>query len=181
MILEDILKIPGNQLVFEDLQQFLAEEKAIAFVGAGASAGMYPLWMELIDKLADLAVEKGKADPKERDRWKSDRISIPQKRVEAILWKLGEDNYRQYIKETFAPRNYKDGRRYTPTHAMLMRLPFRGYVTTNFDPALEFARMETRLGCLTTGTPTWQDDDEVHRWLTGDVFADDCPILWLHG
>lgn len=43
--------------------------------------------------------------------------------------------------------------------------------------------MELRPGCLTTGTPTWQDDDEVHRWLTGDVFdpIDACPILWLHG
>ena len=34
---------------------------------------------------------------------------------------------------------------------------------------------------LSTGTPTWEDDKEVYRWRTGDVFADDCPMLWIHG
>jgi len=181
--LDDILKLPGNQPVFKDLQQLLAEKKAIAFVGAGASAGLYPLWGEFIGKLADYAVEQGKAEPKDRDRWKADRASTPQQRVNTILRKLGEDPYRQFLRETFAPRYGGDGKRYTPIHATLLRLPFRGYVTTNYDPALEFARMDLRPGCLTTGTPTWQDDDEVHRWLTGDVFEPDgaCPILWLHG
>lgn len=181
--LDEILAIPGNRPVFEDLQKLLAEKKAIAFVGAGASAGMYPLWGEFIGKLADFAVEKSKAEPKDCDRWKADRTSTPQQRVNTILRKLGEDYYRQFLRETFAPRYGGDGKRYTPTHAMLLRLPFRGYVTTNYDPALEFARMELRPGSLTTGTPTWQDDEEVHRWLTGDVFelAGACPILWLHG
>jgi SIR2-like domain len=181
--LDEILEIPGNRSVFEDLQKLLAEKKAIAFVGAGASAGMYPLWGEFIGKLADFAVEKSKAEPKDRDRWKADRTSTPQQRVNTILRKLGEDYYRQFLRETFAPRYGGDGKRYTPIHAMLLRLPFRGFVTTNYDPALEFARMELRPGSLTTGTPTWQDDEEVHRWLTGDVFepAGACPILWLHG
>ncbi|HEX3528542.1 MAG TPA: hypothetical protein VH988_15865 [Thermoanaerobaculia bacterium] len=61
--LDDILKIPGNRPVFEDLQRLLALNKAIAFVGAGASAGMYPLWGEFIGKLADYAVEQGRPDP----------------------------------------------------------------------------------------------------------------------
>jgi hypothetical protein len=34
---------------------------------------------------------------------------------------------------------------------------------------------------LSTGTPTWEDDEEVYRWRTGDVFDDDCPMLWIHG
>ena len=182
-MLNEILEIPGNRPVFDDLQRLLADKKAIAFVGAGASAGMYPLWGEFIGQLADYAVDKGKAEPKDRDRWKADRTSTPQQRVNTILRKLGDDHYRQFLRETFAPRRAADGKRYTPTHALLLRLPFRGYVTTNYDPALEFARMDLRPGSLTTGTPTWQDDDEVHRWLTGDVFepGDACPILWLHG
>jgi tetratricopeptide (TPR) repeat protein len=144
---------------------------------------MYPLWGQFIDQLADHAVKEGKAEDKDAKRWKADGTSTPQQRVNVIVRRLGEDRYRNFLKATFGPRYHSDRRRYTPTHAALLRLPFRGYVTTNYDPALEFARMELRQNCLTTGTPTWQNDDEVHRWLTGEVFRDGhaCPILWLHG
>jgi hypothetical protein len=180
---DEILSIPGNRPVFDALTSALSDHEAIAFVGAGASAGMYPLWGEFIELLADHAVAEGKAEPKDAARWKADTTSTPQQRVNVILRRLGEPRYRNFLKDTFSPRRDPEGRRYTATHAALLRLPFRGYVTTNYDPALEFARMDLRPGGLTTGTPTWQDDDEVHRWLTGVVFAreDDCPILWLHG
>jgi tetratricopeptide (TPR) repeat protein len=180
---EEILSIPGNRPVFDALTSTLPDRDAIAFVGAGASAGMYPLWGEFIELLADHAVAEGKAEPKDAARWKADKASTPQQRVNVILRKLGEDRYRSFLRSTFAARRDPDGRRYTATHATLLRLPFRGYVTTNYDPALEFARMDLRPESLTTGTPTWQDDDEVYRWVTGDVFAHegDCPIFWLHG
>ncbi len=79
--------------------------------------------------------------------------------------------YRNFLRATFGPRKGPDGRRYTPTHAALLRLPFRGYVTTNYDPALEFARAELRPESLSTGTPNWG------VWRTGEVFADDCPAV----
>lgn len=181
--LDDILAIPGNRRVFDALTKLMAEEKAIAFAGAGASAGMYPLWGRFIEMLADHAVEEGKAAEKDATRWKADKTASPQQRVNNIIRKLGEPPYRRFLKATFGPQRGDDGKRYTPTHAALLRLPFRGYVTTNYDPALDFARMALRPDCLTTGTPTWQDDEEVHRWLTGDIFSQpgDCPILWIHG
>jgi len=181
--LNEILDLPGNRRVFDALAELLRAEQAIAFVGAGASAGMYPLWTQFIDKLADHAAAEGKAEARDAVRWKADKTSNPQQRVNVIVRRLGEDRYRNFLKATFGPRYHSEGKRYTPTHAALVRLPFRGYVTTNYDPALEFARMDLRPGCLTTGTPTWQDDDEVHRWLTGDVFAEEhaCPMFWLHG
>jgi hypothetical protein len=180
---DEILAIPGNRPVFEALTAALRNEEAIAFVGAGASAGMYPLWAKFIELLADHAVAEGKAEPQDAARWKADTTSTPQQRVSVILRRLGDDRYYRFVKDTFGPRMGPDGRRYTATHAALLRLPFRGYVTTNYDPALEFARMDLRPACLTTGTPTWQDGDEVYRWYTGDVLrgADQCPILWLHG
>jgi hypothetical protein len=181
--LEEILDLPGNRRVYDELVELLRDREAIAFVGAGASAGMYPLWGEFIDQLADHAVKEGKAEDKDAKRWKAETSASPQQRVNVIVRRLGEDRYRNFLKATFGPRYHSDRKRYTPTHAAMLRLPFRGYVTTNYDPALEFARMDLRENCLTTGTPTWQNDDEVHRWLTGDVLRDDhaCPILWLHG
>jgi SIR2-like domain len=180
---DELLSLPGNRAVFDALVSSLSDGEAIAFVGAGASAGMYPLWGEFIGQLADHAVAEGKAGPREAERWKSDTVFTPPQRVNAILRRIGEPRYRSFLKDTFEPRRGPDGKRYTATHATLLRLPFAGYVTTNYDPALEFARMELRPGSLTTGTPTWQDDDEVHRWHTGDIFKreGDCPILWLHG
>jgi len=182
MALDELFEIPGNRQVFDDLVALLREHRGIAFVGAGASAGMYPLWGQFIGQLADYAVQQGKADPADADRWRKDTNSTPQQRVKTILRRLPEPEYHQFLKKTFEPRMV-DGKRYTPSHSLLMRLPFRGYVTTNYDPALEFARAELRPECLTTGTPTWQDDDEVHAWLTGDAHRDPdgCPILWLHG
>jgi hypothetical protein len=183
LTLDEILTVWDNRPAFDALVSSLRDGEAIAFVGAGASAGMYPLWGEFIGLLADHAVAEGKAGPKDAARWKADTTSTPQQRVGVILRRLGERRYRSFLKETFAPRRRADGRRYTDTHAALLRLPFRGYVTTNYDPALDFARMDLRPDSLTTGTPTWQDDEEVHRWYTGDVFRreEDCPVLWLHG
>src|ERR1700749_3795090 len=181
--LDEILSIQGNAAVYKELLSALGEGEAIGFVGAGVSAGMYPLWNEFIESLADYAVAEGKAAPRDAARWKTDTTSTPQQRVNVILRKLDEPRYRKFLKDTFGPRKGSDGKRYTATHAALLRLPFRGCVTTNYDPALDFARMELRPGGLTTGTPTWQDDDDVNRWYNGDIFRqpEDCPLLWLHG
>lgn len=182
-MLSDILGLPGNRSVFESLQRLLNERQAIAFAGAGASAAMYPMWGQLIDELAEYTVRQQRASPADAERWRRDVTSTPQQRVSTILRKLGPEQYHQFLRHTFAPRATSDGKRFTPIHEALLRLPFRGYVTTNYDPGLEFARMEIRPWSITTATPTWQDEAEVHRWLTGDVFRvpDDCPILWLHG
>jgi hypothetical protein len=161
--IDDILALAGNRPVFETLVSILEAGKAIAFVGAGASAPMYPLWGKFIELLADHAVNEGKAEDKDAKRWKADTTSNPQQRVNVILRKLGEPLYRNFLRVTFGPRKGPDGRRYTATHAALLRLPFRVYVTTNYDPGLEFARAELRSESLSTGTPTWEDDDEVYR------------------
>ncbi|MBV9925182.1 MAG: SIR2 family protein [Acidobacteria bacterium] len=183
LTLDEILSVPGNRAAFDALVDSLRDGEAIAFVGAGASAGMYPLWGEFINLLADHTVVEGMAEPKDAARWKADTTSTPQQRVNVILRRLGEPRYRNFLRKTFGPPQGTGGSRYTATHAALMRLPFRGYVTTNYDPALEFARMDLRPESRTTGTPTWRDDDEVYRWHTGDIFREesDCPILWLHG
>jgi hypothetical protein len=181
--LDEILEIPGNRPVFEALADSLRQRRSVAFVGAGASAPLYPLWGELLERLADFAVEKAKAESKDAARWKADTSSGPQQRVNVIVRKLGDNYYRDFLKATFSARLGSDGKRYTPVQAALLRLPFRGYVTTNYDPALDYARAELRPGCVNASRPTWRDDDEVHAWLTGDVFkpVDACPILWLHG
>ena len=54
--------IDGNRAVFEELIELLRSEKALAFVGAGASAPLYPPWDGLIEKLAADAQRLGIAE-----------------------------------------------------------------------------------------------------------------------
>jgi hypothetical protein len=45
--LDSVLDIDGNRHVFDRLRALIESRRAISFVGAGASAGLYPLWPEL--------------------------------------------------------------------------------------------------------------------------------------
>ncbi len=170
---------PGNRVVFDSLAGFLREEKCIAFVGPLASTDALAGPDELVGRLADYAVERGRAHADEAVRWKSS--GLPASRFDVIRRRLGEAAFGAFLKETFGPRRDTSGRLFGAAHAALLRAGFQGYVATSADPALEFARAEIRPSCRSTGTPTWQDKDEMHRWRTREVLQDECPMLWLRG
>jgi hypothetical protein len=173
---------PGNDYAFERLTKALASARAVAFVGAGASTGLYPLWNPLIRRLADEAVPQGLADDAERAHWLERCAARPQQTVRGIKDALQEGRYGSLLREIFGPKSGPDGRRFTAVHDALLRLPFRGYVTTNFDPALLEARHVIRPAAPAAGCGTWRDQDLVHRWITGDIFDEDtCPVMFLHG
>lgn len=50
---------PGNDHALDRLREIVGSGQAIAFVGAGASAGLYPLWGELIGWLIGEAERRG--------------------------------------------------------------------------------------------------------------------------
>jgi tetratricopeptide (TPR) repeat protein len=178
---EDWHTIPGNQQAFQRLCEVIKAGEAIAFVGAGASAGLYPLWAELIGHLMDQAVSRGLATDANRIFWRQSQGQRPKAVTRLIKEKLGEGIYRSILGEIFAVRRGADGKPYTAVHAALIALSFRGFVTTNFDPALLEARLALRRDVGSTGWATWKDD-AVHGWITGDVFkTEPCPILFAHG
>jgi tetratricopeptide (TPR) repeat protein len=171
----------GNDHALAELRAVLASEQAIAFVGAGTSAGYYPLWGQLLRILADAAVNLGLALPSERKSWMA-AGARPQHVAQAIKRKLGDSIYGQIIFETFRPTTGPDGNRFSPAHSALMELPFRGYVTTNYDPGLIEARLASAIGIPATAYSTWRDKDHVQRWYTGDIFSEYIrPILFAHG
>jgi tetratricopeptide (TPR) repeat protein len=177
--IEQILAIHGNDKVYEDLCSSLRERKCSAFLGAGASAGLYPLWDELIDRMLDQACANG-ASKEDLQKLFNEGGLNAQQRLKVLKEKMREQPYYSFLRETFKQRKGPDGKTYTQIHKALIDLPFKGYITTNFDPGLSFAR-NTRSSVETTGTPTWKDESEVLRWMNGDIFEDDCPILWIHG
>jgi hypothetical protein len=67
-------------------------------------------------------------------------------------------------------------------HEVVCRCAFRAVVTTNYDPGIVDARMRVRAGASTTGFTTWEDEIDLDRWRTGDVFGDaELPVLFAHG
>lgn len=175
--------IPGNEHAFQRLCDLMRSEKTpLSFVGAGASAELYPLWTGLIDRLADEAVKRGRADNATRDSWRLAAEKLPDQPVRGIKAALGDGIYANALRDIFRPRAGAGGNRYTALQGLLVSLPFRGHVTTNFDPGLIEARMRLRQDSLSTGFGTWKDADIVEGWTTGDIFAaQPCPILFAHG
>lgn len=175
-------EIPGNDHALAKLRELVAFGKAIAFVGAGASAGLYPLWNQLIHQLAEEAVKRGLAKPEDRDYWLGIADKRPQQAVRGIKEALRENIYAEALRQIFRPKAGDDGNRFTPVHGALLRIPFRGYVTTNYDPGLIEARLTLRPDIGATGYATWKDPDSLQRWYTGDIFQEErCPILFAHG
>ncbi len=73
--------IPGNEHALERLRDGLDTKTAIAFVGAGASAGLYPLWGQLINVLIEEASRRGLADDATCQLWRGMAASRPQQAI----------------------------------------------------------------------------------------------------
>src|SRR5690242_1791981 len=101
MDIETILKTPGNQTTYDALKDSLAEGSPIAFVGAGASAPLYPLWNELIAQLADHPVREGLASDADKQHWLRIASAKPLQVAARIREKLGDPMYRALLRETF--------------------------------------------------------------------------------
>lgn len=168
--------ITGNRGVFDQLVKMIATGEAVAFVGAGASAGLYPLWPQLIERLADVVVAAG-AEPALKSAWC--RMDALQAALQ-IRKRLSEGIFAEHIREIFGPTKGADGQPFTPTHAALARLGFRAFVTTNYDPALIYA-CQAHCPGLAVSPFDWRQD-QVALWLQGNLTADnELPILHAHG
>jgi hypothetical protein len=152
--LSDILDIPGNEAAYQRLRQGLDRGETIAFVGAGASVPLYPLWQGLIRELAGEALRQGRATEDDHAYWLRIAGSRPQQAVRGIKQKLGEGPYGAALGRIFGRKRGVDGVYYTPAHGALMRMPFAGYVTTNYDPGLLEARAQLRPEVGATGYAT---------------------------
>ncbi len=180
MTMESFNAIPGNPLATEQLFRAISERRVVAFVGAGASAGLYPLWKELIQRLADCALAEGLASAGDVGRW-TDPAACPAPQAAAEIKRaLGDGSFRTRIREIFGPR--QEGPLFTPIHEALLRLACLGYVTTNYDVCLLEARQRVYPTLPTHRGSTRYDSDTLNRWFTRDIFDEvRYPVLLAHG
>ncbi|MCP4607585.1 MAG: hypothetical protein GY845_02560 [Planctomycetes bacterium] len=137
-----IKAVPGNEPVLEKLYELLDSKEAIAFVGAGASAGLWPLWDEFLTGFVDHSLKLGKITQPEADYFKKDALQNPLETAQQLRNKITEDrDYFEYIQETFKDKiSPQTNGAFTSTHKALLQLPIHNYLTLNYDAGLTNAR-----------------------------------------
>ncbi|MFF5292823.1 SIR2 family protein [Paractinoplanes globisporus] len=170
-----------NRPGLEALRGYLADGEAVAFLGAGASAPLYPLWAGLIGDLVDAAA--GALTPAEAETCRDLAGQAPGEVVEILRRKLGPGDYREALRSAFRVRRDPDtGRTWTPVQELVCRCDFKAIVTTNYDPGIVDARNRVRPTAVGTGFASWTDEDALDRWRTEDIFGDgELPVLFAHG
>jgi len=163
------------------LREYLASGQAVAFLGAGVSAPLYPLWTGLIGDLVDAAA--GRMSGEEAATCRALAAESPEEVVEIIRQQLGVPNYREVLRQVLRARTDPEtGRSWTPVQELVCRCAFKAVVTTNYDPGITDARIRVRPGASSTGFTTWEDELGLDQWRTGDVFGEsELPVLFAHG
>ena len=112
-----ITVISGNEFVLEELYKLLDAQEAIAFVGSGASAGLWPMWKEFLEGFVDHSLKLGKVTQPEADYFKDYASQNPLETAQQLRNKIGERDYFEYIRETFKDEiSSQTGGAFTLTH-----------------------------------------------------------------
>jgi hypothetical protein len=165
------------------LGDYLASGDAVAFLGAGVSAPLYPLWGAVIGELIDAAVDRG-LDAAVAMTLRELATESPDAVVEQLRRHLGVPQYQVALRRTFRVRNDEStGRTWTSTHELVCRMPFAAVVTTNYDPGIVDARIAVRPRLSSTAFASWTDETRLDDWVSGDVFGtgEGLPVLFAHG
>ncbi|MFB3132653.1 MAG: SIR2 family protein, partial [Rhodothermales bacterium] len=160
----DIRAIPGNGPVLDELYKILESGEALAMVGAGASAGLWPLWDEFLHGFIEHSLEHGLIDEAEAKFFKAEAPTTPLETAQQLRDAIGDRVYFDYLYETFRDKSSpQTGGPYTQTHQALLRLPLHNYLTLNYDAGLTNAR--AALYPLATTSYFFWDQEEARRIL----------------
>jgi hypothetical protein len=178
---ERLLQFPGNERNLARLAKMFGAEgddRPLAFVGAGISAALFPDWLTLLRQLGGEAISEGMASENEIASILETAKENPLAAASRFGEKLGQQLFRKTVTGTYSAPDQA----FTLSHQILMRLPFKAYVTTNYDRCLEYARRAEYPDIpIPSPTSTHADTELLRRWLDKSVFDDACPILHLHG
>ncbi len=140
---EELGRVNGPGL--EALREYLASGEAVAFLGAGVSAPLHPLWNGLIGELVEAA--SGRLTDKQAATCRALASSSPEAAVEIVRRSLGPGAYLAVLRRVLRVRtDPESGRSWTPVQELVCRCAFKAVVTTNYDPGIVDARMRVRPG-----------------------------------
>ncbi|MGH3935514.1 MAG: SIR2 family protein [Pseudonocardiaceae bacterium] len=162
------------------LREILDGGQGLAFLGAGVSAPLYPLWAEVISRLIDGA---DRLTEEQARTCRALAANNPDAVVDIVRNEMGDGDYHETLRTLFAPRKDPATQRtWTCAHELVARCNFAGVITTNYDPGIANARMAVRTQASATGFASWDNEELMVRWRQGTVFGDDeLPVLFAHG
>jgi len=133
----------ANRVGLVAFRQYLATGQAMAFLGAGASSPLYPLWDALIAQLLNAASDR--LTESQVATCKALAAENPEEVVEIVRRSLGTATYWEVLREVLRVRTDPgSGRTWTPVQEVVCRCPFKAVITTNYDPGIVDARMRVR-------------------------------------
>jgi hypothetical protein len=163
------------------LRRYLAAGDAVAFLGGAVSAPLYPSVGAVVAGLVEAAAERG-LGPATAQTCRELAEERLEPVVEVLRGRLGAARFRDVLREVLGVRRDPvSGRTWTPAQELVCRCAFVGVVTTGFDPGIVDARVRVRRGASSTGFTSWTDELGLDRWRSGEVFADELPVLFAHG
>jgi hypothetical protein len=143
--------------------ELFKSQEPVLIIGAGCSVRLqYPTWQGLLAKLTDLAqsvaadhstqfVSVEPHPPQDLLRY-ADEVK---RFINGCDGKL--DKYYNFLSVEFGDRNIDD------FHRLLVKLPSRGILTTNYDPSLDVALMQSDRSTVTADRFLVLEDDSTLR------------------
>jgi hypothetical protein len=129
-------KLASNRSQRNAMLSAIASGEVIAFVGAGLSVPLnYPSWPALMQKLTDYANQFAQYIPSAAT--KADILEWAEEIRSHFIAHNRLNEFKSFIGREFWPK--PDGANCTKAHELLADLPFRAFVTTNYEPCLEQA------------------------------------------
>lgn len=117
-----------------DLIKSLRQETVLALVGAGLSIPLkFPSWDKLIKEIFHHVESTSWFKDDKNYKWLIDKSNSHPDWVAEVLHTEQKESFRNALKEVFKKRELP----FSYNHALLALLPFKGYVTTNYDTLIE--------------------------------------------
>ena len=140
-----------------ELIELVASGEAVLIVGSGSSARVgYVTWNGLIEALENLANNCGEGLNQSRIRDPLAYLAYTENIKSHIRDKTGDlDRYYALLYELFKPKTIT----HDEFHRLLVDLPFRGILTTNYDIVLEAALSEKKIEARLEGKEIPPVDD----------------------
>jgi GTP-binding protein EngB required for normal cell division len=167
---------PANQHAYTELVKTLRGGGAIALIGAGSSARVgYPVWSRLLALMAEEILRQRPLVQDELTQLAGAEDQLW--RAEEYRRLLGPDQYAALMRQIFGPQDVTVDR----FHELLVRLPFRHVLTTNYDPVLEDAHTQALRS--PPRRVEWRDQADVQEFIQklGDPADHSRRYVYLHG
>lgn len=151
----------SNEIALEQLTKAINSNVVFAFIGAGSSNKLYyPLWPQLITMLEKAVEEKDTSVNLHIYKNNQDHKKDPLWYAEILKSYLDEKEFSQIIYKEFKPKRVN----WTSFHQKIMKIPFRHYITTNYDTVLEHASYSL---AQSIEPFCWKDKEMLRKFFQG--------------